>query len=296
MYDHILVPTDGSDHAERAAEHAALLAEAFDATLHLLTVVDIEAAAGPFSAGGVDEAYVERRSAAEREALAELADSLDGAVAVETEVVTGQPAEGILDYVTDHEADLVVMGTHGRSGLRRYLTGSVAERVLRLSPVPVLTVRATAESSVGAGYEDILVPTDGSERSDAAVTHAVDVAAAFGSTLHAVSVVNVGDIGTGAEVSVPGELLDELEAGATEATDAVADEARAAGIEAVTAVRTGRPKRDLLEYIETHDIDLVCMGTHGRTGLDRVLLGSTAEALVRQSDVPVLTVSTTQRN
>jgi len=291
MYDHILVPTDGSDHAGRAVDHATVLAEAFDATVHLLTVVDIEAAAGPFSAGGVDEEYIEQRSADQREALAALQADLDDDIAVETAVVTGHPADGILDYVADNEVDLLVMGTHGRSGLRRYLTGSVAERVLRLSPVPVLTTRAAEEAPVGSGYDDILVPTDGSERADAAVAHALAVAGAFGSTIHAVSVVNVGDIATGGELSVPSELLDELAAAATEAVEAVASEARSAGVDAVTAVSTGQPKHDLLEYVDANGIDLVCMGTHGRTGLDRVLLGSTAEALVRRSAVPVLTTS-----
>jgi len=289
MYDTILVPTDGSDHAERAVEHGAVLAEAFDATLQLLTVVDIEAAAGPFSAGGVDEAYIEDRTADEREALAERADSLS--VPVETAVETGQPAEGILDYVDDEGVDLVVMGTHGRSGLRRYLTGSVAERVVRLSPVPVLTVRATEASAVDDGYSDILVPTDGSERSDAAVAHAVALASAFGGRIHAVSVVNVGDIATGPEVGIPAEFLEELETAAGDATEAIAETAQAADVDAVTEVSTGRPKHELLEYVEQNDIDLVCMGTHGRTGLDRVLLGSTAEALLRQAAVPVLTVS-----
>lgn len=291
MYDHILVPTDGSDHADRAADHAVLLAEAFDATVHLLTVVDIEAAGGPFSAGGVDDAYVEQRTADDRKALTEQKAALGETVRVETKVVTGTPAEGILDYVRETEIDLVVMGTHGRSGLRRYLTGSVAERVLRLSPVPVVTVRETEASAVGSGYGDILVPTDGSERADAAVEHALAVADAFGSTVHAVSIINVGDIATGGEVSVPPEFLEELENAARAATEAVASEAAAAGVTALTRVQTGRPKHDLLEYVADHDIDLVVMGTHGRTGLDRVLLGSTAEALVRRAEVPVLTVS-----
>ena len=291
MYDHILVPTDGSEHAERAADHAVLLAGAFDATVHLLTVVDIEAAAGPFSAGGVDDAYVEDRTADRREALAERKTRLDEEVDVEAAVVTDSPAEGILGYVRDTDVDLVVMGTHGRSGLRRYLTGSVAERVLRLSPVPVLTVRAIDASAVGDGYGDVLVPTDGSERASAAVAHAIAVADAFDSTVHAVSVVNVGDIATGAETGVPPEFLEELEAAATSATEAIANEVDAAGLESVTAVWTGRPKHDLLEYVADHDVDLVVMGTHGRTGLDRMLLGSTAEALVRRAEVPVMTVS-----
>lgn len=291
MYDHILVPTDGSDHAVRAAEHATMLATTFDATLHLLTVVDIEAAAGPFSAGGVDTEYIEGRTATKREALSDLADSLDRAGDIETTVETGTPAESILGYVGDTDVDLVVMGTHGRSGLRRYLTGSVAERVVRQSPVPVLTMRATDASAIGDGYDNVLVPTDGSERAAAAVGHALAVADAFGTTLHAVSVVNVGDIATGAETGIPPELLEELRNDAADATEAIASRAEAAGVDAVTEVLTGRPKHELLAYVADHGIDLVCMGTHGRTGLDRVLLGSTAEGLLRRAEVPVLTVS-----
>ena len=290
MYDHILAPTDGSEHADRAADHAALLAEAFDATVHLLRVVDIEAAAGPFSAGGVDDEYIEQRTAGEREALSERRATIPEEIPVQTAVTTGSPAEGILEYVRETDIDLVVMGTHGRSGLRRYLTGSVAERVLRLSPVPVLTVRATEASAVGSGYGEILVPTDGSERAAAAVAHALAIADTYGGTVHAVNVVNVGDVSTGAEVGVPAEFLEELEAAGADATEAVATEARAAGVDVVTEVLTGRPKHELLAYVDDHDIDLVVMGTHGRTGLDRVLLGSTSEALVRRAEVPVLTV------
>jgi nucleotide-binding universal stress UspA family protein len=294
MYDTILVPTDGSDGARRAVEHAALVA-AVDATLHVVTVVDIDAAAGPFSAGGIDDDYVERLRTAGRETAAETAALVEADVAVESDVLTGNPADAILDYLDDHDVDMVCMGTHGRRGLQRYLTGSVAERVLRHAPVPVLTVRATEASEVGEGYDEILVPTDGSDRAEAAVAHALALGERFDSRIHAVSVVNVGDIPTGSEMGLGESLLSELKSQAEDAADAVADEAEAAGLSAVTAVSVGQPKGALLSYVEDHDIDMVCMGTHGRTGLDRVLVGSTAEALVRRSAVPVLTVSAAQR-
>jgi len=290
MYDRILVPTDGSDHASRAADHAALLAETFDATVDLVTVVDLDAAAGPFSAGGVDEGYVEQLTDSGRETLGDAESRFDRVGTVETAVLTGSPAEAILGHAADHDVDLVCMGTHGRSGLGRYLTGSVAERVLRQASVPVMTVRATDEGDA-AGYDELLVPTDGSERAEAAVEHALAIAERFDSRVHVVSVVNVGDIATGSEMGIPDGLLAELEAGASDATESVANEARAAGLDAVTSVSVGRPKRDLLAYVEDNDIDLVCMGTHGRTGLNRVLVGSTAEALVRHCTIPVLTVS-----
>jgi len=292
MYDRILVPTDGSDQAVRAANHGAMLAQQFDATLHLLTVVDVEAAAGPFSAGGIDESYIETLTAESRAELETLESRIEGGGPVETSVVTGEPVEGILDYVTENGIDLVCMGSHGRSGLRRFLIGSIAERVVRLSPVPVLTVRATDTDRPDNGYEEMLVPTDGSSQSSVAERHALALAKQFGSRIHAVSVINVGDIATGTETTVPPGLIEELEQTAAEATASIEGDAAAAGVDATTAVSVGSPKRELLAYTSENDIDLICMGTHGRTGLNRVLLGSTAEAIVRRADAPVLTVST----
>ncbi|MBV0924479.1 universal stress protein [Halomicroarcula limicola] len=290
MYDDILIPTDGSEHAVRAAEHGAYIADAFDATLHLLTVVDVDAAAGPFSAGGVDEEYVERLKSKARTAI----DALDGAVSavetVQSSVVTGQPSTAILDYVADRDVDLVAMGTHGRRGLSRYLVGSVAERVVRQSPVPVLTVRASERSAVEEGYDQILVPTDGSDYAAAAVAHALAIAERAGARVHAVSVVNLGDIATGADVGVPPEFVEQFETLAEEAVVSVATAARERGLDVETSVSSGVPARELLDYVEENPIDLVVMGTHGRTGWDRLLLGSTAERLVRRSPTPVLTV------
>lgn len=291
MYDHILVPTDGSEHAARATDHGALVADAFDATLHLLSVVDVGAAAGPFSAGGVDDGYVEQLTDASWEELDGIEATVDRDVAVETAVVTGRPATGILDYVDEAGIDLVCMGTHGRRGLRRFLTGSVTERVVRLSPVPVLTVRATTASEPGEGYDDILVPTDGSDCARAAVAHAIALADRFDSRLHAVSVIDTASLATGTEMGIPPGLLEELERNAAAATRAVEADAEAAGIDCVGVVDTGGVRRTLLEYADDNDIDLVCLGTHGRSGLDRVLVGSTAEGLVRRADAPVLTVS-----
>lgn len=139
-------------------------------------------------------------------------------------------------------------------------------------------------------YDNILVPTDGSERAEAATEHALAIAECFDSRVHAVGVVNVGGLATGSEFSLPAELNEELKTAVAAAVDSVADAASDAGLEAVTV---GRPKAELLSYLPERDIDLVCTGTHGRTSLDRVLLGSTTEALIRRTGVPVVTVSRT---
>ena len=137
-YDRILIPTDGSEASERATEHAVGIAARHDATLHALHVVD----AGPDSmpdAGGL--AADELRDGGERsvEAVAEHAET--AGVAVETVVDTGVAYRSIVEYVDANNIDVVVMGTRGRSGIHRFLLGSVAEKVIRTVDAPVLTVR-----------------------------------------------------------------------------------------------------------------------------------------------------------
>lgn len=138
MYRRILVPTDGGDGTDAALEHALDLAETYGAELHAVYVVDVASVPAEVSAAQILGAL---QQAAET-ALSDLADAAERAgVETTTAVVEGSPARGITDYAADEQVDLIVMATHGRRGLDRYLLGSVTERVVRTSPVPVLTVR-----------------------------------------------------------------------------------------------------------------------------------------------------------
>ena len=295
MYDTILIPTDGSDHAVRAAEHGLSLGALFDATVHVLNVVDVQGQAGAFDVGGVDPEFVDRLEAEGESAVDGVASLVDGDVSLETAVVEGDPEETILTYASDHGADLVAMGTHGRTGVERYVAGSVSEHVLRNAAVPVLTARATAASEGTGAYEEILVPTDGSTAADAAVEHGIAIAEAAGARVHAVNVIDLGDVATSAQSTVPADLLDSLEESGRDAVDGVAERAEAAGLDAATEVVSGEPAHDLLAYAEEAGVDLVTMGTHGRTGLSRFLVGSTTERVVRHADVPVLSVNAGDR-
>ncbi|WP_323192241.1 universal stress protein [Halostella sp. PRR32] len=294
MYDTILVPTDGSEHAVRACEHGLALSRRFDATVHLLNVIDVTAAGGIFDAGGVSREFVERleeegSNAIETvEAVAEETDS------IHTEIIEGKPSEAILEYVDENGIDLLSMGTHGRSGINRYITGSVTERVVRLSDVPVLTVRATEQNTPAGSYDEILVPTDGSEPATAAMDHGIAIAQEAGARIHAVNVVDVSSLAANPNVTPPTELLDQFRSQGESATEAIATRAREAGLDAVTSVREGIPSSDLLQYARENEIDLIAMGTHGRTGLERYVLGSTTERIVRESEIPVLSVSPQQ--
>jgi nucleotide-binding universal stress UspA family protein len=141
-------------------------------------------------------------------------------------------------------------------------------------------------------FTRILIPTDGSDVVTPAIKTALDIANTYDATLHALfivdppsSVASAGDGFTGLD-----NLLDELEDEGHSATAAVADQAADSGIEVTTAVRRGNPHDDILTYAEAHDIDLIVMGTHGRTGIKRALLGSVTEDVVRHAEIPVLTV------
>lgn len=291
MYDTILVPTDGSDDAIRAADHAAALARAFDATVHLVTILDLDAAGGPFDAGGLDEAFVERLRADAEERI----ETTRGAITVpggpRTAVEEGNAVRGILDYADDHDIELIAMGTQGLTGVDRYIAGSVAEGVLRQAKVPVLTARATDRSDTAGGYGDVVLPTDGSEYAAAAVEPALAIAEQFDARVHVLHVVDVGDVATGANYTPPVELVERLEAAGRSVTESVAERVRDAGLEAASEVREGFPAADVLDYAEETDADLIAMGTAGKTGLNRFLVGSTTERVIRHAQIPVLAVN-----
>jgi nucleotide-binding universal stress UspA family protein len=149
VYERILVPTDGSDAAAAAAEHALELADADDATLHVLYVVDVRMS--PISTGMDREAVVDLLELSDEQPTAPIrARAAAASIPVVEAIRIGVPDEAIRAYVEEVDCDLVVMGTHGRTGLEHALLGSVTEHVLRTVDVPVLTVRGDGASATEA--------------------------------------------------------------------------------------------------------------------------------------------------
>lgn len=140
MYDDLLVPTDGSERTDAAVDHAVELARAFDATVHVVSVADSRNRFESPSSGIAAEAWLDAERERAEDAVARVDAALPDDVDAVTAIREGTPVDEILDYVEESGADAVVMATHGRSGLDRYLMGSVTEKVVRSSPVPVLTV------------------------------------------------------------------------------------------------------------------------------------------------------------
>lgn len=142
--DAVLVPTDGSEPAEAAVEDAAELATRFDASVHVVSALDVQREGGLFDAGGLPSEFLERAEKRHREAVDRLADRLRERVdaSVETAVEHGRPHAVLAEYVADHGIDLVVMGRQGRSVVEEGLLGSVTSRVLRTVAEPVVVVPA----------------------------------------------------------------------------------------------------------------------------------------------------------
>ncbi|MFB6167218.1 MAG: universal stress protein [Haloferacaceae archaeon] len=285
----MLVPTDGSECARVGARHGVRIADGFDATVHAVHVIDVGAGLTPLGLSQRTPARDDQRAAGEEliNSVARLGDEIG--VTVRTELIEGNPAESLHDYVTNNSIDFVAMGTRGRSNIERHLLGSVTERVVRTSPVPVLTARTEndLETPVEQDYTDILLPTRGGDGSELAVDHAVSIAARFDATLHVIYVVDVRSQAAKHDTYELGELVDELR---TAVTDAVTDRADEAGIDTRVAIQQGTPHSAIQRYADDHGVDLIIMGTHGRGRVEQFLLGSITERTIRTADVPVVTV------
>lgn len=293
----ILVPTDGSEGSEPGERRGIDLAARFGADLHVLSVVDTRELAPTLSQLDADP-RTEHKTLLEQKAENAVADAarlarthLSGRVT--TAVEQGIPFRAITDYVDDNGIDLVVMGTHGRTGIERVMLGSVAENTLRTSRVPVVTVPPSQETvDVGEEqYENILLPTDGSDGAELAVDWGLALAAEYDATVHTVYSVDTGRFVGGTEMAV---IHEGLEKAGRIALEAVRERAEDAGVSVNAHLGTGPAARMIRSYSEEHDVDMIVMGTHGRSGIERYLIGSVTEAVVRHTDLPVCCVPMTE--
>lgn len=284
MFDDILVPVDHNSAASAVLYHAGEIAHWADGTVRLLHVADTARDSVAVADTDVVDALVREGEGIVEEAGKTL-DTLD--VDYVTDVVQGSPAETIVDYAERFDYDLVVMPTHGREGLSRYLLGSVTEKVVRLSSVPVLTARMREDETLTFPFECLLLPTDGSEAAQRATDYGLGLAAAMGASVHVLSVVDDAVLGPDVRSTVS---ADAMERHAREAAENVADSAAERGLDAVTHVEHGSPDDGILDSVAAHGVDGIVMGTTGRDAIDRILLGSVAEKTVRSAPVPVITV------
>lgn len=292
----ILYPTDFSEASRHALEAALFCAELFDAELvaqYVLVFRNADLWAPEAHFPNAEELFEKLHELASSDLGALTRGQRDRPLRVR-EVIDRAPeaVRGILDRAEAEPADLIVLGTHGRTGAAHLLLGSVAAEVLRRSPCPVLTVPASAGSRSLGKLRRILAADDFSAPARRALQHAAVFARRVGAELDLVHVLGEVEMPLppgGAPVAWGASFVEEL---LPHARQALADDRDryAAGLAGRDLVLRGGGAGILVDHLKTAEVDLVVQGTQGRRGLDRLLLGSFAERMARLSPCPVLTI------
>ncbi len=310
MYSKVVVPLDGSDLSERSLPYARLVAGALSIPIDLVEAFDaLPPAIHDHLALVATQRMLEDARLRTNDYLSGVRARLRemGHYATAT-TLPGAPAQAVVDWVAGDPDALVVMSTHGRGGIARWALGSVADKVLHSVPNPMLLVRSGGTTSPQeAQTQAILVPLDGSTFSELSLEHAATMATALNTRIVLLRV--------NADAAVYRDYLQPARRGAAENTDtdwAPVEELIQADVDAARDSLEGAAKRLADEFgfvndvvalpVESHNVAdaiadtaeseraMVVMTTHGRSGLNRLVLGSVTDRVVRHSNVPVLVV------
>jgi nucleotide-binding universal stress UspA family protein len=254
MFKKILVALDRSPLAEKALDHLASLVKTIDADIRLVNVA-------PPGARDVKEMQAYLDAVALR-----MADRLPS---VDSVILRGEVAHKLIAHAITEKYDLIALTTHGRSGIDRIIYGSVAEELLKSSPIPLFLVRASATP---ARFRSILVPLDGSERSGSILPLAGDFALAAGARVQLLTV-------------RPGTKLAQT---VTDSLIQAQETMKERGLESKLVVRHGDAAEEILAMAGKSGADLIAISTHGRTGAERRRFGSVTEAVLHRCTVPLL--------
>jgi nucleotide-binding universal stress UspA family protein len=282
MLGTVIIPLDGSEIAERALAFGATIAEKIDIPIQLVHICRI----------GADEPEM----AESRNYLRKVAGNLTGRVQMRVE--RGRPAETIIRVAHEANDPFIVMSTHGRGGLHRWMTGSVADEVVRSAGIPVLLVRGDQKVMDPTGFpiRSILLPLDGSTYGETAIPYAVEIARAFDSTIHLLRIVDTPSayamLSRHMEAAITANALDEVISSMREEAkdyiENVSTRMIEQGITVKPVVLEGYPGEQLLEYERRGFFQLVVMATAGRSGISRVVFGSVAERMLKMGRSPVM--------
>ncbi|MGC8490385.1 MAG: universal stress protein [Syntrophobacteraceae bacterium] len=294
MFKHLLVPLDGSKLAEAPLPAALFLARRLHAKVTLIHAIE---------EGAPREIHGERHLTGTQEAgayLTEVAARIfPPEIPVETHVHTNQVkdvARSIAEHAQELGADLIVMCTHGRGGLRGFMFGRIAQQVTGLATAPVLLI---PPGSVGSDFSclKMVVPLDGDPEHEEGLTIAARFATLCQAQLHLVMVVDTYSTLSGEKAAaakmLPGTtcaLLDLYEQDAEKYLHARLASLQAEGLSATAAVRRGEPVTAIVDFARQVKADLLVLGTHGKTGMDAFWSGSTTPGLTSRAEIPLLLV------
>lgn len=294
MQGKIMVPLDGSELAERAVPYAASLASALQRQVALTRVAIPQFAyrQNPLEEQklSIREAEAYLRGVAARPELADVSRS--------TSAPYGTVVEKLVEEILLEDIGLVVMSTHGRSGLARWMYGSVAEYLLSQAPVPVILLRSWQENNHEAALPAnprILVPLNGTKFAERALPSAVSMAKALSGELVLVRVVpepeDVRRDNDGRVIAYVDEQLSELKNNAQRYLEYLALELKAQGCTVRTDVVVGPRATAIVAASRRYNAQLVVMSSHGRTGFERFRLGSVAMEVLQRGDTPLMLIN-----
>jgi nucleotide-binding universal stress UspA family protein len=291
----ILCPIDFSDFSRRAFDYAATLARWYGASITTLHVrppaVSIAAPLTPLAPVEPVPLPPVDLEPIRRQLAAFVSSGAPPAIAIEPQVVEGDPAREILAEA--ESADVIVMGTHGRSGFERLMVGSVTETVLRKAPCSVLTVPLSAVpvGTVPVVFRRIVAAVDFSDISMAALREAACLAEEAGARLTVMHVIEVPEhLALWIDrVDGIGHVREWADAAARHLRDAVGPGTREYA-QVDQRVETGKAYREILRVADEQDADLMVIGAHGHSVIEQMFVGSTAQHVVRRAGCPVLVV------
>ncbi|MEY2519696.1 MAG: hypothetical protein QOF24_1455 [Verrucomicrobiota bacterium] len=302
--DCVLVPLDFSHASLKALKYALALVNEFGAQLHVVHVCESDHTPSTFEAISLvsRQSEVVRRS---RRLLRDLVEKQGVQFAPDhLHVLSGRTYHEICDLAQRLAADLIVTSTRGLTGLKHVLLGSTAERVVQHAPCPVLIVREREHDFVGMNGESdrafqlkkIVVPFDFSECSIAGLEFAVPFAHFWNAQVVLFNSVPVTSFTPYAEFGVrdlTGWIA--VRAAAEDCMRTITSDMLERGVAVEPVIQIGPPARQICDYADRHEADLIVMSTHGSTGLAHALLGSVAEHVVRYAHCPVLVVPTREQ-
>lgn len=283
MWGKILVPLDGSDLAELALPYAEELATAFDSEVVLLYVS--EPAEQQYR--HMHQLYVEDVAVQMRKGIKK----------VNPVILDGAPAKEIIDYTKKSRVGLIIMASHGRSGIMPWAAGSVANKVLHTTKIPLLLIRAVKPPKRARGkhiLNRLLLPLDGSEVGEAAVPYVQELVSRLGSEVILLGVVPPGKhirtVGGLDYVLYPEQDLEQIKAEAREHLDRVYQQLKGGKGKVRFELRAGDIAREIIDFAQETSASLIAISSHGHSGIAKWVFGSIAHKIVQASNTPVLVV------
>jgi nucleotide-binding universal stress UspA family protein len=299
MYTRMLIPLDGSKLAENVLPYARTLAKTLDLRIELLSVVDTMDFAKTTHAGHVRDfdPIIEAAVREGEQYLENVARSFTGKTVDNCVVEQGQADQIIIEKAARDKETLIGMATRGRSGIHRWLMGSVAEKVLRGATNPLLLVRGDEEgkSDGAATLKSIVVPLDGSKLAETVLPRAVELAKKLSLEIvltraYQIPLSTYG-VADAAYIPNPNALMNVVKEEASAYLETKVNELRQTGVEKVSSILlVGSGADEIIDLARTTPDNLIAMCTHGRSGVKRWALGSVTEKVVRHSGDPVLVV------